>query len=257
MTEKSNIALQWDNNSGSWSESMQQGHDLINEQFGIPYFLHYLGDITDLDVLDTGCGEGRSSRHLAARGARVTGVDISSGMIAEALRKELEHPLGIRYAVSSCDNLREYRAERFDLVTSFMALMDTANLAGVLSEFSRVVKTGGKLMVVVRHPCFFTPGFSVYRNGRDGRAGLTVSGYFNSKPYEERWKFPQQQKESFTVTRYPYTIADYADAFLKSGFTITSLAEPQPTEEMCQQLSNLGFWRLHAALYLFIQGEKV
>ena len=256
MTDRDTIALQWDRNSVSWSESMQQGHDMINEQFGIPFFLDQLGNINGMEVLDAGCGEGRSSRHIAAKGASVTGVDLSSGMIAEATRKEHENPLGIRYAVSSCADLGKYREGYFHMVTSFMALMDTANLAGVLREFSRVLKVGGKLMIAVRHPCFFSPGFSVYRNSRDERAGLTVSNYFIGKPYAEQWKFPQQTG-SFTVTRYPYTMMDYADAILSSGFHITSLTEPRPTEEMCRRIDNLRFWRLHAALYLFIQAERV
>ena len=172
MNDRDTLALQWDRNSASWSDSMQQGHDQVNEQFGIPFFLDQLGPVSGLEVLDAGCGEGRSSRHIAAKGARVTGVDLSPEMVAHAVRKEIEKPLGIGYAVSSCDDLGEYSAERFDMVTSFMALMDTPNLASVLKEFSRVLKIGGKLMIAVRHPCFFTPGFSVYKNGRDERAGL-------------------------------------------------------------------------------------
>lgn len=256
MSDRDDIAMQWDHNSVSWSQSMQQGHDLINEKFGIPFFLDQFGDIAGLEVLDAGCGEGRSSRHLAATGACVTGVDLSSGMIAEAVRKESENPLGIRYAVSSCADLGEYRDEQFHIVTSFMALMDTANLSMVLSEFSRVLKIDGKLMIAVRHPCFFTPGFSIYRNGQVERAGLTISNYFIRKPYVERWKFPQQQG-LFTVTRYPYTMMDYAEAILSSGLRITSLIEPRPTEEMCKQIPTLDFWRFQAALYLFIQAEKV
>ena len=257
MSEVSDaIALNWDNNSVCWSDSIQQGHDYINEQFGIPFFLSQLGNITGYEVLDAGCGEGRSSRHIAARSARVTGIDISSGMIAEATRKEIEHPLGIRYEVGSCTDLRQFPINSFNLVTSYMALMDTANLAGALSEFSRVLKVGGKLTVMVRHPCFFTSGFSVYQNSRNERAGLTVSNYFNRNAYSERLKFSRQQKDEFTIIRYPHTITDYIDAFLKSGFIITSLLEPRPTEEMCARIPEFGFWRLHAAIYLFIEGMK-
>ncbi len=256
MTDIHDVAKHWDRNAVSWSESMQQGHDLINEHFGIPCFLAGLGQIGGLDVLDAGCGEGRSSRHLAATGARVTGVDVSPGMIAEAVRKETLNPLGISYEVSSCSALNRYPDESFQLVTSYMALMDTAGIAGVLQEFFRVLRAGGRLMIVVRHPCFFTPGFSVYRNAGQNRAGLTVSNYFTGDPYEESWKFQKQQEGSFTVIRYPYTITDYVEAILGSGLRLLSLTEPRPTREMCRQLPNLAFWKQHAALYLFIQAAK-
>ncbi|MGH3407026.1 MAG: class I SAM-dependent methyltransferase [Streptosporangiaceae bacterium] len=35
-------------------------------------------------VLDIACGQGRMSRYLARLGARVTGVDISAGMLSKA-----------------------------------------------------------------------------------------------------------------------------------------------------------------------------
>jgi SAM-dependent methyltransferase len=257
MSDTHNVALQWDRNAVSWSESMQQGHDLINQQFGIPFFLQQLGTISGVEVLDAGCGEGRSSRHLAANGAKVTGVDISPGMIGEAVRKEALNPQGIRYVVGSCADLKRFPDESFPLVTSFMALMDTANLAAVLREFSRVLKAGGKLMAVVRHPCFFSPGFSIHGNMQGKGAGLEISNYFLGKPYLETLRFKHRQEKSFAVTRYPYTLTNYVDAIMRSGLTLTSLNEPRPTEEMCRHLHKLGFWRLHAALYLFIHAAKI
>ena len=50
--------------------------------------LEACGDVTGMRVLDSGCGEGRFSRILAARGAAyVLGVDLCEPMVAAA--KEL------------------------------------------------------------------------------------------------------------------------------------------------------------------------
>lgn len=43
-----------------------------------------LPDIADHIVVEVGCGTGRLVDHLASRGARVLGVDLSAGMLAVA-----------------------------------------------------------------------------------------------------------------------------------------------------------------------------
>lgn len=256
MTDMAAIAEEWDRNAGTWAASMIAGHDLINELFGMPQYLEYLGDIANLRVLDAGCGEGRSSRHLAARGARVTGVDISSAMIAQAISRNSRPPFEIRYEIASCTDLGQFPERHFDLVTSFMAMMDTPELSRALAQFHRVTRPGGRVAIMVRHPCFFTPGFSIFNNKQGDRAGLTVSDYFARKAYREQWKFPSKESSWFEVTRFPYTLSDYVNAFIEQGFSITSLFEPQPSEEMCAHLSSLWFWRLHGALYLFLMGTR-
>jgi SAM-dependent methyltransferase len=254
MADSDFVQNQWDRNAGAWASSLRAGHDLINENFGVPVFLESLGDINGLEILDAGCGEGRSSRHLAIRGARVTGVDISQAMIAKALALEAESPLGISYQVASCTDLSLFQSRHFDLVSSFMALMDMSELGSALGEFHRIIRPGGRLAIMVRHPCYFTPGFSILKNRLGERSGLTVSSYFGRQPYTERWRFSAQTEEAFEVTRFPYTLSDYVNGFLVNGFELISLSEPKPTGEMCRRLPLLNFWQLHASLYLEIIG---
>ena len=254
MTDSDFVQYQWDQNARAWAASLKAGHDLINENFGIPVFLDSLGDIEGLEALDAGCGEGRSSRRLAVRGARVTGVDISKEMIAQALSQEAESPHGISYQVASCTNLSRFQSRHFDLVSSFMAIMDMPDLDEALGEFHRIIRPGGRLAIMVRHPCHLTQGFSILKNRLGERSGLTVSGYFGSQPYSERWRFPAQTEGAFEVTRFPYTLSDYVNGLLVNGFELAFLSEPKPADEMCSRLPLLEFWQLHASLYLEIIG---
>ena len=73
-------------------------------------------------VLDVGCGVGRWCRELAARGARVTGVDFSPTMIAEARRRAAEQGVleHCRFLVQDLAQLDA--GEKFDLVLSVTVL---------------------------------------------------------------------------------------------------------------------------------------
>src|SRR5581483_5075426 len=47
-----------------------------------------LGDVRGKKILDLGCGTGRQTLKLAERGAIITGVDQSEGMLAKAREKK-------------------------------------------------------------------------------------------------------------------------------------------------------------------------
>src|ERR1017187_10477660 len=69
----------------AWRE--QGGVD--GDPFGLlPPLLKLLADIGGCPVLDAGCGEGYLARVLAARGAQVTGIDISPRLIELARAKD-------------------------------------------------------------------------------------------------------------------------------------------------------------------------
>jgi len=69
--------------------------------------LKLAGEVRDLNVIDLACGDGHYARLLAAAGARVTGVDASSGMIELAREAESQTPAGIEYRIGDVRDLRD------------------------------------------------------------------------------------------------------------------------------------------------------
>jgi ubiquinone/menaquinone biosynthesis C-methylase UbiE len=94
-------------------------------------------------VADVGCGTGRVSAHLAARGVDVFGVDLSRGMIDVARRT---HPQ-LRFEVGAMEDLPTQDAALGGLI-AWYSLIHTApgRLPAVVSEFARVLKPGGWLL---------------------------------------------------------------------------------------------------------------
>lgn len=95
-------------------------------------------------ILDAGCGTGRMSRYLAARGHLVEGVDLSPGMVQMA-RRDGE---GLVFGVGSLTDL-PYADDRFAGVLLWYSIIHTptSGLPRVLAEASRVLRPGGHQLV--------------------------------------------------------------------------------------------------------------
>jgi 2-polyprenyl-3-methyl-5-hydroxy-6-metoxy-1,4-benzoquinol methylase len=91
-------------------------------------------------VLDVGCGVGRWSRLLAARGASVTGIDLSPTMIAEARRRTAARPLrgSCRFLVQDLAVLQA--GDRFDLVLSVTVLQHILDVAALRASLQRMAE---------------------------------------------------------------------------------------------------------------------
>jgi ubiquinone/menaquinone biosynthesis C-methylase UbiE len=90
--------------------------------------------------LDIPCGTGRLTTHLAMRGFRITGVDVSREMIQVAQTKDYASNLE-GFKVGPAEKI-PYPDKYFDHVTSgrFLAHLPPESRIDVLKEFARVSK---------------------------------------------------------------------------------------------------------------------
>jgi 2-polyprenyl-3-methyl-5-hydroxy-6-metoxy-1,4-benzoquinol methylase len=106
-------------------------------------------------VLDVGCGVGRWSRLLAARGACVTGIDVSPTMIAEARRRASARPLRgpCRFLVQDLAALDV--GDSYDLVLSVTVLqhiMEADALRTALKRMRQHLRAEGVLVLLEAAP---------------------------------------------------------------------------------------------------------
>jgi SAM-dependent methyltransferase len=106
-------------------------------------------------VLDVGCGVGRWSRLLAARGASVLGVDLSPTMIAQAQRRSAAEGLAgrCRFRVEDLSTLDT--GEEFDLVlgvTVLQHILDPHAVRAALAAMTAHLAPGGRMILLEAAP---------------------------------------------------------------------------------------------------------
>ncbi len=132
--------------------------DLFNEHF-VRY--RYAQDYSVAkNVLDTGCGVGYGSCHLAELAHTVVGVDNDPETIQYACRHYSR--ANVQYVVGDCQEL-PFRSESFDVITSFELIEHLPDTKRYLTEIRRILRTGGMFIVS-------TPNRSVYGEHRGGEA---------------------------------------------------------------------------------------
>lgn len=103
-----------------------------------------------LKVLDVACGTGDFTIEIAkkvAQGSRITGVDISEGMIAVGREKLSKLGIDAVFEVADCEAL-PYDEKTFDRISVGFGVRNFEHLELGLREMYRVLTPGGKLVIL-------------------------------------------------------------------------------------------------------------
>src|SRR5207237_4275493 len=92
-------------------------------------------------LLDVGCASGLALRLAADRGADVTGLDASEGLLAHARQRVPGAPL----VQGEIEDL-PFPDSSFDIVTGFNSFQYAARPASALAEAARVLAPGGRVL---------------------------------------------------------------------------------------------------------------
>ena len=176
------------------------------------------------DAIDAMCGTGRYARHLADRGHRVRGYDLSPGMLDLAREKVPEADL----AVAEATALPAATASA-DVLVNALAINHVEDLDAAFAEAARVLRPGGHLVLVSMSGYFvgsrLTP---LLEHASDGRVG-----------YLPEWN---------------HSTGDYLRAALGAGFDVLACEElvaavtgddDTESSEPLDLSGPVGIWTLH------------
>jgi SAM-dependent methyltransferase len=207
----------WDRLADDWQIQVGDDGDANRRLNSDPVLWAMLGDVAGRRVLDAGCGTGYLSRQLAARGAVVTGVDVSKRMIA--LARAASSALDLR--VDSCTTLSTVGDGTIDAIVANYVVMDVPDLPATIAAFSRVLRPGGIAVLVFSHPCFPQARAVVTSPARV--AYHWPFNYFEPRTcVEPPWKHFTSHFVSFHRP-----LSTYWKAFRAAGFDVDDFDEPR------------------------------
>jgi ubiquinone/menaquinone biosynthesis C-methylase UbiE len=179
-------------------------------------------------ALDAACGTGRHTRRLAELGHAVVGVDGSPEMLGVAKQSI---PNAVFHEGDLCSLPLE--SSSVDFVVCALALEHVADLSRAIIELSRVLRSGGRMVLSDLHPAAAALGGVAYFQDADGGAGV--------------------------VRGYGHLHGDYLRAFETAGLHVRRCIEPRfgPAEAAMQEPASSFIPQAAEAAYVGLPGALI
>ncbi len=221
----------------------------------IPGVLRMLALQPGEHAIDIACGQGVLCRILAARGVNMTGVDAAKELIQTARQRG---PESIRYFAGDARELSFLPESSFKAAACMLAIQNINPIAPVFTGVHRLLHPGGRLVIVMMHPCFRGPKASSW--GWDEK---TKEQYRRVDRYLIPRKTPIVTHPGSDPDAYTWTfhkpIEQYVRAMRNAGLLIDALEEwpSHKTSEPGPRAATENAARKEIPMFLALRGVKV
>jgi ubiquinone/menaquinone biosynthesis C-methylase UbiE len=177
-------------------------------------------------ICDLGCGQGELAHKLSIVGAKVTGIDRSQKLLSHA--KNLTDQ--VNWVEGDAMDLSAFQDGAFDIVISSIMFMDVPDHQAIFNESYRILKKDGIMIWVVMHPCFQSPFCLSMEDG-----SRNVSQYAS-----QYWKSNGKGTLRSVLGAYHRPISQYVNDFMKSGFALDRIFEPDFERNLPDHFGGIG-----------------
>jgi SAM-dependent methyltransferase len=176
--------------------------------------LERVNQLAPADALDVGCGEGRFCRLLSEMGIKPVGIDPTRAFIEAA--RQLD-PAGL-YDVGTAESLL-FQDGAFDLVVSYLSLVDIENVGRAVAEMARVLAPGGALLIANLASHNSAGRWLKDQNGQ--AIGYVVDRYLEERPIRQQWA-------GIDIVNWHRPLSTYMQILLNNRLRLTFFDEPTP-----------------------------
>jgi len=128
-----------------------------HRQLAIPAVLELLELQPGQRILDIGCGQGVLAPYVARTNAKYTGVDLSASLLQLARQRHGKQGRFLRADACRLAARPGLLPGSFDAVIFLLSIQDMQPLQPVLQTAAAMLVPGGRMVILMTHPCFRIP----------------------------------------------------------------------------------------------------
>lgn len=242
------------------SEAFNQYDDILENVLGYEPVMRIIKQDENINsILDFGCGPGKVSKRLIDMNEKykIIAVDQSQNML-DIAQKYRSH-VNIQYKLVEDNSLSFLEAGSIDCVITCFVFINNSNyqnIVKIFKEFERVLRKGGKLIILDSNPSAVGETFSTFTNGIAG------DKYTEGEPKTQTLKIRGQK--DLVLHDWYWSKASYlrwlneADLVLNNIFEYTIKSLPQDIAEDYKNKCKEYIWgnELSKAPFIIIEAVK-
>lgn len=210
----------WQDSADAWVTDQGEHGDFGRRYVLDPVLLPRALAASPARALDVGCGEGRFCRMLAQHGVDVVGLDPTPALLAIARARDAESA----YVKGSAERL-PFAEAQFDLVISYLSLIDIPDLGAAVPEMARVLRPGGTLLIANLNGFNTACGDQGWVKDAAGRRLHYPLDHY----LQERAMWIEYR--GIRIVNHHRPLSTYMRALLDTGLALTHFDEPRPSAD--------------------------
>lgn len=212
----------WDASAAAWIADQGERGDFGRRYVLDPVMLPRALAASPGVALDVGCGEGRFCRMLAAKGIAAVGLDPTPALVAAARDRD---PRGT-YVEGHAEHL-PFADATFDLVVSYLTLIDIPDARAAIPEMARVLRPGGTLLIANLanyNTANSDPNLDWIKDADGRRQHFPIDRYLEERAVWVEWR-------GIRIVNHHRPLGVYMRLLLDAGLTLTWFDEPRASAE--------------------------
>ena len=189
----------------------------------VPSVMELLAPQPGERIVDIGAGPGVLAPFIAAAGAHYTGVDASPTMLDFARKHHGRHGRFVLADACALSASPELHPGAFDAAVFLLSIQDMDPLPSVLRSVAWALRGGGRVVLLMTHPCFRVPRLSGW--GWDERRDLQyrrVDRYLTSLPVPVE---TAGNRNKAATLRFHRPLQAYINGLAECGFSVDCMQE--------------------------------